>query len=66
MPERHRIDELRAEVAYARQRRDLYRAKSYGERPTSPQRMRELERVLQAAEERLAHAQRNAGAGAGD
>lgn len=39
-----RLDELRAQAQYARQRRDLYKAKSYGPRMTSPVRMRELER----------------------
>jgi hypothetical protein len=48
-----RIEDLEAEARYARQRADLYRAKSYGPRPTSPARMRELERVAEGAEERL-------------
>jgi hypothetical protein len=48
-----RIDELEAEARYARQRLDLYRAKTYGPRPTSPARMRELERTAEGAEERL-------------
>jgi hypothetical protein len=48
-----RIEELEAEARYARQRADLYRAKTYGSRPTSPARMRELERVAEGAEERL-------------
>ncbi len=39
-----RLDELRAQAQYARQRRDLYKAKTYGPRMTSPVRMRELER----------------------
>jgi hypothetical protein len=47
------LDQLRAQAAYARQRRDLYRAKTYGPRPTSPERMRELERDADQAEERL-------------
>ena len=48
-----RIDDLEAEARYARQRADLYRAKTYGPRATSPTRMRELERTAAAAEERL-------------
>jgi hypothetical protein len=51
-----RIDELEAEARYARQRLDLYRAKTYGPRPTSPARMRELEREASGAEERLRRA----------
>jgi hypothetical protein len=52
-PGAERIEELAAEARYARQRADLYRAKTYGSRPTSPARMRELERVAEGAEERL-------------
>jgi hypothetical protein len=48
-----RLEQLRAQAAYARQRRDLYRAKMYGPRPSTPQRMRELERELELADERL-------------
>jgi hypothetical protein len=51
-----RIDELEAEARYARQRLDLYRAKTYGPRPTSPVRMRELEREADGAEQRLRRA----------
>jgi hypothetical protein len=51
-----RIDELEAEARYARERVDLYRAKTYGPRPTSPVRMRELERTADGAEERLRRA----------
>jgi hypothetical protein len=39
-----RLDELRAQARYARQRYDLYKAKTYGPRLTSPGRLRELER----------------------
>ena len=46
------FEQLRVEARYARERRDLYRAKMYGPRRTSPARMRELERVLEAAEAR--------------
>ena len=48
-----RIEDLRTQAAWSRQRRDLYRAKSYGPRATSPERMRELERQLVQADERL-------------
>ena len=51
-----RIAQLEAEARYARQRADLYRAKTYGPRPTSPARMRELERAAEGAEERLRRA----------
>jgi len=59
MTESARIDEVRAELAYLRQRRDLYRAKRYGSRPTSPERMRELDRAVTRAEERLANLERS-------
>ena len=52
MPSDH-IDDLRAQAEYARQRFQLYKAKAYGQRPTSPVRMRELERTWQQAETRL-------------
>jgi hypothetical protein len=55
-PGAERIDELEAEARYARQRLDLYRAKTYGPRPTSPVRMRELEREADGAEQRLRRA----------
>lgn len=54
------LEHLRAEARYHRERRDLYRAKMYGPRPTDPARMRELERIWGAAEARLAHAERQA------
>jgi hypothetical protein len=56
--EAQRIEDLEAEARYARQRADLYRAKTYGPRPTSPVRMRELERAAEGAEERLRRARR--------
>ena len=52
-----RLDELRAEVRYARERLDLYRAKMYGLRPTTITRLRELERIHQGAATRLHRAQ---------
>ena len=55
-----RIEDLEAEARYARQRADLYRAKTYGARPSSPARMRELERAAGSAEERLRRARERA------
>jgi hypothetical protein len=40
-----RLDELRVDARYHRQRLDLYRAKVYGPRPTSPSRLKELDRA---------------------
>lgn len=51
------IEDLRAQARYARERRDLYRAKTHGPRPTTPGRLRELERAAQTAEERLKRAE---------
>jgi hypothetical protein len=48
-----RIEELQAEARYARERFRLYQARAYGSRPTSPSRLRELERVADGAEARL-------------
>ncbi len=47
------IDDLRAKAQYARDRYRLYKAKAYGQRPTSPVRLRELQRAYQQAEARL-------------
>jgi hypothetical protein len=47
------LDDLRAQAHYARQRYDLYKAKAYGPRATSPLRLRELERERERAEARL-------------
>jgi hypothetical protein len=57
MTDARRIEELRAEARYARERYDLYRAKMYGLRPTSIARFRELERMHQGADARLRRAQ---------
>ena len=53
-----RLLQLQSEARYHRQRYDLYRAKLYAGRPTTPARLRELERVCEAAESRLRQAQR--------
>ena len=47
------LDDLRVQAQYARQRYDLYKAKAYGQRPTSPARTRELQRASEQAEARL-------------
>jgi hypothetical protein len=51
------LDELRANARYARERYQLYKAKSYGPRPTSPARLRELERAHEDAQARLLFAE---------
>jgi hypothetical protein len=51
------VEQLRAEAAHLRRRRDLYRAKVYGPRATSQEKLRELERALELAESRLARAE---------
>ena len=44
---------LEAETQYARERYQLYSAKAYGSRLTSPGRLRELERKSKLADSRL-------------
>jgi hypothetical protein len=53
-----RIEDLRTEARYHRERYDLYRAKMYAQRPTSPARLRELERAHHGADARLRRAER--------
>lgn len=60
LPGEDRIAILRAEARYHRERHELYRAKGYGGRATSPVRLRELERARDRAESRLAQAEREA------
>jgi hypothetical protein len=48
-----RLEDLRAEARHARQRYDLYKAKTYGPRPTTELRLRELQRESEGAEARL-------------
>jgi hypothetical protein len=55
-----RLDELQAQAQYARQRYDLYKAKAYGPRLTSPARMRELEREASRTEANLRFAKAQA------
>jgi hypothetical protein len=52
-----RLDELRADARYHRERRDLYRAKMHGPRLTSPAHMKELERACGLSESRLRRAE---------
>ena len=55
-----RLEELRAEANYLRNRRDLYRAKVYGPRPAQVSRLEDLERQYDLAESRLRRAEREA------
>src|SRR3954469_1711493 len=57
MADSARIEELRAEARYHRERYDLYRAKMYGGRPMTMVRLRELERAHQGAAARFRRAQ---------
>ena len=52
-----RLDELRVDARYHRERRDLYRAKTYGPRPRSPAQLKELERACVLSEARLRRAE---------
>jgi len=52
-----RIDELKADAHYHRDRRDLYRAKMYGPRPASLVNLKELERACVLSEARLRRAE---------
>ena len=62
-----RLDELQAQAQYARQRYDIYKAKAYGPRLTSPARLRELEREASRTEANLRFAKAQAKRdGAGD
>ena len=63
MKDSDRIEELRAQARYARERHDLYKAKVYGSRPTSESRLRELERIREGAEARLRAAERELASG---
>ena len=51
-----RLRKLEAEATHTRQRYDLYKAKTYGPRPTEPGRLLELERLSKMADSRLAQA----------
>lgn len=56
-----RLAELKATARYHRERLSLYRARTYGPRPTTGRRLRELELASRAADERLRHARDVAG-----
>ncbi len=56
MPDDH-LDDLRAAAKHARERYQLYKAKAYGQRPTSPERLRELQRAYEQAAARLRFAE---------
>ena len=51
------IEDLRAQARLARERYQLYRARIFGERPTSEERLRELQRAHEQADERLRFAE---------
>jgi len=55
--DRQQLESLRVEARYWRERRDLYRAKTYGPRPTSPVRLRALESTAREADARLKRAE---------
>ncbi|HMD56910.1 MAG TPA: hypothetical protein VKG82_05505 [Solirubrobacteraceae bacterium] len=56
MPTDH-LDDLKAQAQYARERYQLYKAKTLGQRPTSPERLRELQRAYEQAQARLSFAE---------
>lgn len=61
-----RLDELRAQAQYARQRYDLYKARAYGGRATSTTRLRELERESERTQANLRFAKSEADRSAAD
>jgi len=52
-----RLDELREEARYRRERLELYRARMYGGRSGSESRLREYERAAEGASARLRRAE---------
>ena len=54
-----RLDELREEARYRRERLELYRARMYGGRARSDSRLREYERSSAGASARLRRAEKN-------
>jgi hypothetical protein len=54
------LDEVEAQARYARQRYDLYKAKAYGPRLTSPARLHELEREASRTDANLRFAKAQA------
>lgn len=59
------LRELKASADDARQRHALYKAKSYGPKPTSPERLRELKRESERAASALERARINTGPATG-
>lgn len=53
-----RLDELREDARYRRERLELYRARMYGGRAHSEYRLREYERAFDGASARLRRAER--------
>ncbi len=51
MPTDH-LEDLRAEARLARERYQLYKARTFGQQPTSEERLRELRRAYEQAEQR--------------
>jgi len=51
------LEDLRTQAKYARERYQLYKAKSYGPRPTSSARLHELQHPHEQAEARLSFAE---------
>lgn len=60
-----RLAELGAQARFARERYDLYKARTYGPRLTSPSRLEELERESERAQTSLAFAKAEAAREAG-
>jgi hypothetical protein len=60
-PTNAELESLEGEAKYLRERHQLYRARSYGPRPTSAARLRDLDRAAELAENRLRVARRRAG-----
>jgi hypothetical protein len=52
-----RLEDLRVEARYWRERTALYRAKAFRGKPTRPARLAELERSAAGADERLKRAE---------
>ena len=57
---RRRMEELTAEAGRARRSYDLYKAKTYSSRVTSPTRLKELKRESEFAQMRLIRAKADA------
>jgi hypothetical protein len=55
-----RLDELREEARYRRERLELYRARMYGGRARNASRLSEYERAYEGASARLRHAEAEA------